>query len=444
MKKYIIRFFLLFLFSYTFFYNKAFSKENVEKLQTERRKLVSQINRVRKNLHSVEQKTKEKSEKIVVITKQIEINNLILQTIDDEISEVQREIEEKKESISLLFNDLESLKREYAKIIYIGYKATHGVDQIVYIFSSSSFNQLSERLRYVKHYAKFRKKHFEEIKKIYSLLNKEKESSERYRLQKKDLLLIKRKEVNNLIGLRKKHAKLVNDLIQNQDFLKKELQVHNEQVSKLDSLIKIVIEQNIEDNRREKEKLSKEKIRKQKLKSKEDINKKTGTNSKEELLEAKSQTQYYDNSKSETSIKNSNFAKQKGKLPWPVDNGIIVGKVGIWPHPVLKGIQIENMGMNIQTRAGNKAKSIFEGIVTNVIFVPGMQNVVIIQHGRYYTVYTRLENIVVKIGQTVTQEQVLGTVHCNESGYAEMQLQIWDGTNKVNPQHWLIRNKSAN
>lgn len=441
MKKYIIRFFSLFLFSYTFFYNTVFSQENVEKLQTERRKLVSQINRVRKNLHSVEQKTKEKSEKILMITKQIEINSLILQTIDDEISEVQREIEGKKESISLLFNDLESLKREYAKIIYIGYKATHGVDQIVYIFSSSSFNQLSERLRYVKHYAKFRKKHFEEIRKIYSLLNKEKESSEKYQLQKKDLLLIKRREVNNLIGLRKKHAKLVNDLIKNQDFLKKELQVHNEQVAKLDSLIKIVIEQSIEENRREKEKLSKEKIRKQKSKSKnEDINKKTAEKSKGELSEIKSSSQNYDNSKADSSIKNSNFAKQKGKLPWPVDNGIIVGKVGIWPHPVLKGIQIENMGMNIQTRAGNKAKSIFEGIVTNVIFVPGMQNVVIIQHGRYYTVYTRLENIVVKIGQNVTQEQVIGTVHCNESGYAEMQLQIWDGTNKVNPQHWLTRN----
>lgn len=417
---------LIHIFSIISFSATAYAQTNVSKLQNERKKLVTQIKTIRQMLNSTTQKTKENIEKITVINKQIEVNNHLIANIDEEITEIQREIDHKQDSISTLLIDLDRLKKEYAQIIYIGYKATHGVHKLVYIFSSSSFHQLTERLRNVRQYAKFRKKHFEEIKKVCYNLNKQKEASEQYKNIRTDLLLLKKSEISNLLSLKVKHNTLVQTLNKDQENLKKKLQKQNESIAALDNLIKEVIAKS------EKEKPIKEKPIEE--------NKNIVKNNKEQTTKPTNPKIKIkkDHKQKPSSIDISDdFAKQKGKLPWPVNNGIIIGKFGIWPHPILPGIKMENLGITIKTQAQAKVQTIFAGTVKGIAHVPGMANIVIIQHGKYYTVYAKLGDIHVKSGQKVNQGDIIGTVHTKSSGHAELQLQIWENTNRLNPQHWI-------
>jgi septal ring factor EnvC (AmiA/AmiB activator) len=421
-----LRIHIIYILIVFFCQNITHGQANILKLQNERKKLVSQISTIRKMLSSTTQKTKENIEKINVINKQIEVNNLLIANIDEEITEIQREIDQKQESISELFIDLDKLKKEYAKIIYIGYKATHGVDQLVYIFSSPSFHQLAERLRYVRQYAKFRKKHFEEIKRVYFNLNKQKKASEQYKNLRTELLTLKKSEVSKLLNLKTKHNTLVQTLYHDQENLKKELKKQNESIASLDTLIKEVIAQS-----------EREKIAEQKNKEKNEKNdikdKKSTINKKELKIKVKESPKQ---KLPPTDISND-FAKQKGNLIWPVNNGVIVRKFGIWPHPVLPGIKMENLGITIQTQPKAKVKAIFAGTIKGIAHVPGMEKVVIIQHGRYHTVYAKLDQIYVKSGQKVNQGDTIGIVYTKDSGHAELQLQIWENTNRLNPQHWL-------
>src|SRR5690606_11397731 len=115
----------------------------------------------------------------------------------------------------------------------------------------------------------------------------------------------------------------------------------------------------------------------------------------------------------------SNFAENKNKLPWPVASGFISQKFGRQYHPVLKGIEMDNEGVHIQTRENEKVKCVFEGQVTSVAFVPSLGSAVLIKHGDYFTVYAGLKEVSVKAGQQVIVDQEIGRVIANSDGISE-------------------------
>jgi murein DD-endopeptidase MepM/ murein hydrolase activator NlpD len=133
------------------------------------------------------------------------------------------------------------------------------------------------------------------------------------------------------------------------------------------------------------------------------------------------------------------FRKSQGKLPWPVKQGFMSRKFGVSPHPVLHNVQVENMGIDIQTPKGAQAYSIFEGVVKAIAFVPGMSRIVIIQHGAYHSVYAKLAHTTIRVGQYVQAYTPLGTVYTDAQGTTELQLQLWQGTQKLNPAWWLSK-----
>ena len=135
----------------------------------------------------------------------------------------------------------------------------------------------------------------------------------------------------------------------------------------------------------------------------------------------------------------SRFAKQKGKLPWPVKKGFISNKFGRRAHAVFKNVQVENLGIDIQTEAKATVHAIFDGVIKTVSFVPGMAYVIIIQHGQYHTVYAKLSAAQVKVGQVVHMKDVIGIVNTDGHHISELQLQIWNGLEKLNPALWLTK-----
>lgn len=137
-----------------------------------------------------------------------------------------------------------------------------------------------------------------------------------------------------------------------------------------------------------------------------------------------------------------NFASNQGKLPWPVEKGFVSGPYGKYPHPLYKSVTMENNGIDISTAAGSPVRAVFEGVVTKVANIDGSV-MVMISHGEYFTVYTKLAQALVKSGDKINVKQVIGRVGTNEEGLDMVNFQIWKITGNdfatVNPTNWIAR-----
>ena len=129
------------------------------------------------------------------------------------------------------------------------------------------------------------------------------------------------------------------------------------------------------------------------------------------------------------------------RSPWPVKNGIITQTYGEHEHPVLKHIIVNNDGINITSTEGAKARSVFEGIVVRIVAIPGANQIVILRHGNYLTVYNNLSEVFVKLGQKISPKQEIVTIFTdkNKGNDTTFQFMIWKGKNKLNPEPWLSK-----
>jgi len=139
----------------------------------------------------------------------------------------------------------------------------------------------------------------------------------------------------------------------------------------------------------------------------------------------------------ETALVSSNFSGNKGRLPWPVGRGFISQRFGRHPHPVLRHVVVENRGIDIQTGAGEPVRACFDGKVLTITSIAGMNTIVMIQHGDYFTVYAKLRSVSVSDGQHVSARQVIGTVAAGADGTSELQFQVWHNSANLNPEAWL-------
>ena len=129
------------------------------------------------------------------------------------------------------------------------------------------------------------------------------------------------------------------------------------------------------------------------------------------------------------------FVKNKGKLPWPVE-GVIVGRFGSHKHPVYNIVMPQNNGFDLAVAKGENAKAVFDGIVRQVMVLPGYNQCVMIDHGDYFTLYCKLRNVTVKAEDKVKTGDVLGTVD-TINGQTQLHFELWQGKKALNPETWL-------
>ena len=135
-----------------------------------------------------------------------------------------------------------------------------------------------------------------------------------------------------------------------------------------------------------------------------------------------------------------NFTSNKGKLPWPVERGVIIERFGVQAHPVLRGIETFNNGVKITTEEGAIVRAVFEGTVSRIIDIPGAGKAVILSHGDYFSVYSNLLKVSVKRGQSVLHKEKIGTVLTKTNPKESItELQIWKGSEKMDPSSWLYK-----
>lgn len=380
-------------------------------INKEKKNIRKKINQIEKILKEINKKKKASLGQLNTINLQINYKQNLINIINSEIKSLNKEIKEKGIKVGRLGKDLLKQKKEYEEIIYEGLKLMNKIDKILFIFSAKSFNGMFVRLKYINQYNEFRRNYLKKINITRSKLRSEQISAKNKKKEIEKLLSQYIQEKKEFASIKLTQIKTIEKLNKQTSKLKKELKQQNRLAKKVQKLIKSTIAKDLKIKELPKKSI---KIKPKKITSPE--------------------------TKSKKIIPKGNFRKFKGKLPWPVKSGFISQKFGIRKHPVLKHAKIENLGIDIQTEKGAKAFAVFHGIVKAVIFIPGMQQLVIIQHGRYHTVYTKLKSAEVKVGQSIKPLDIIGVIFTNKNGITELQFQVWKNETKLNPQHWILRN----
>ena len=386
--------FLLILLIYSF---PFYSQQSRSSLEKERDENLVRIQEAETILDQTERSKNITVGKLNVINRQIRNRESLIVNLRSDINVQSNEIIIIRNLISSLKRDLTILNGEYSNMIYSSFKSRSSLDKLTYIFSSKDYNQMFRRFNYIFQYSKFRKNQIIEINKVSDELeNQEINLSEVNKKQKK-LLSDELSENNKLQKLKGRQRKVISDLNKKQRNLRKEISERKEALENLDKLIRDII-------RREKEALI--------------------SNNDEELniLEI-----------------TEGFEANIGKFEWPVRSGFISNRFGEHPHPILKNIKVKNDGIDIQTNRSSKVHAIYTGKVSTVAFIPGMNNVIIINHGEYYTLYAKLKNLKVEKGDIIKEDQIIADLVTNNDGITQLQFQIWKNNIKLNPENWIIK-----
>ena len=396
------------------------SSQSKEVLQSKKAQIQKEIQLTNKLIKKAKKEKNQSINILSTLNKQIESRGEIVKTLDLEIKmtivqidNLKAEIKETKQSMKDQQNLLDTLKKEYALMIRHAYHNRNSYDRLAFIFSAQSYNQAFKRIRYLQEYSQFRQKQVKEIKEVERQLSEELLSLKRQKV----LLTVAKNERNAMLGESQIEINLLTQEKQSQNTflsslrkkekkLKKDLSKQQQLAKTLDDKIKKIIAEEIR-------------------KAKEKANVGGGVT----LSLTPEEQQLADN-----------FSSNKGKLPWPVERGVIIERFGIQPHPVLRGIETLNNGVKITTEEGSFVRAIFEGNVSRIIDIPGSGKAVIISHGDYFTVYSNLIEVFVKRGQTVGLKEDIARVFTKSSNKESItELQIWKGSEKLDPSSWLYK-----
>jgi septal ring factor EnvC (AmiA/AmiB activator) len=268
--------------------------------------------------------------------------------------------------------------------------------------------------------ADYRRGQAKTIQKAIGELEVKKEDLQENKHEKENLLVKQTAQKEELESERKEKDAAVALLLEKEKKLRKTQQEKNKAAAQLNNRIQAIIEDEIRQARKKAEEAAKRNPGTTK-----DVAIKKGSNETMPLTPA------------EQSL-SKDFSNNQGKLPWPVLRGHIVSVFGKHEHPLLKGVMVENNGVDIKTEAGAEARAVFGGTVVSIFFLPTTQNCVIVKHGEFFTVYSNIENITVKTGQALTTKQTLGKLHVDKTeDVTKVHLEIWKGKDKLDPQGWL-------
>ncbi|MBS4073227.1 MAG: peptidoglycan DD-metalloendopeptidase family protein [Algoriphagus sp.] len=344
------------------------------------------------------------------LTRQFQTQNRLVNTIDREVKLINNEISDTENKIASLEVQLKDLKAEYSRMIYNSSKLNRGLSIIAFVFSSSNFNQLYMRLKYLKQYSDSRKQQAAQIEKLSTDLSNQRALLDERKLTKVKVLDEEKAEKEKLEKMRKEQQGLVNTLSRKERDIQRQIAAAKKQQDQLNRMIKAAIE---------------DEIRRAEAESKKEnstTTKKAGT--------AMPMTP-------EAAALSSSFAGNKGKLPWPVETGFVTTGYGTYPHPTLKGIVLDSDGIEIRTQPNSNVRAVFEGTVSKISTLPGYGLTVIVKHGEYFTLYSRLKSVNVKVGQTIKAKEVVGQVASNPEGNAEVHFQVWKGLQIMDPSGWI-------
>ena len=385
------------LFLFWFFQGAVFSQSRAE-LEEQRKKTIEEISYVDNLLKTTSQERQESAKSLSIISNKLVLRERVLSGMKEEISLLNSRIELNTIAISMMESDLAILKQDYAITVVNSYKTMKGYPAIVYILSAKDFNQGYKRVKYLQQIAQVRRNEAEVIGELKEQIesSKEKLSADLYVVS--DLRTREESQRTLLSQEQRNKQQLVSTLNNRERQLQQELSAKK----KIAQSIEREIQRLIGEERKNAELL---------------------TLTPEQRLIGE------------------NFSDNKGRLPWPVERGIVTSHFGVHKHPELKYLTEDNIGIEITSSGSIPAKAVFKGEVTKVFSIPGANMTIILRHGKYLSVYSNLVNIRVKTGDIVSVGQVLGDVYADSDDRTTsvLKFMIFENESKLDPELWLAK-----
>lgn len=317
------------------------------------------------------------------------------------VTEADRRIRQYSDSIYLAQREInrlqarvDTLTAHYSRLVLSAYKNRDARVWYMYMFASDNLGQAFRRFGYFKNLSSHMKKEAQDIREMQAELVQKKERMAVLKSEAESLKAERVKELDRLRADETKADKVVKSLQKDRKKYQKQLQDKKREVNALNREIARIIAQSMK---------------------KDDPKKK----------------------KTEVDVKlDAEFAKNKGRLPWPAD-GPVVNRFGKQYHPVYRNLELPpNNGFDVALSKGTLVKSVFDGVVTQVLVMPGFNHCVMVKHGNYFTLYCNMKDLLVKEGDKVKTGQELGTID-TINGQTQLHFELWKGDKPQNPENWL-------
>ena len=403
------------------------------KLEKEKIKLEKEIASMNKILNETKKTKKMSTSELRVLEKKIAQRKKLIKNINSQMGMLNNEIKSTQQSIGELCKEIAVLKESYAQMLRYAQKNKTNTDKLLFIFSSKDYKEAYQRYIFFRQFGDLQKEKLTQIQSKTNELSKRTNELELKRNNQEKLLQQELKNSNALDKEKKEKQKTVNQLQKKEMQLAKNLQDKQKQVKKLQQQIDNAIAAEV----KKQQELAAKKKKQMEAKSTSGNSKEVAAN--KAAIETAKKKNYTIATTPEEVALSSSFEANKGKLPWPTSQGVIVSQYGVHKHPEVKGAVIENKGIDIRTTKGSSVRSIFKGEVSRIAKGPNGLLVVIIRHGEYMSVYANLKSVSVKNGQKVDTKQTIGIVSTNEDGVSEYKFQIFKGTHHLNPSIWLSK-----
>jgi septal ring factor EnvC (AmiA/AmiB activator) len=432
----------------------ANAQDKKASLEAKKKKLLEEIQFTQQVLEKTKASKDATLADLTALTEQIKLRQKLIKEVEGEIGTFTVKINQNIDSLRRKEAQLDQLKKEYADAIVRIYKSQRFTDKLLFVVNANSFSEALRRVNYLRKYASYRKQQAAQIVDTKSAISGQIAAIDQKKKSKEQLLNGQVKEKIQLNKTVTQKNVVVQTLKQKEKDLQTKITKKQGEAKKLDAQIEAIIKKEIELARLAEEKRQREEAAKQaaiaaaaaaKKKAAEEAVKKA----KEEGKEASKADIEAANKKVETPIKitstpeydqlTSNFYGNKGKLPWPVEKGFVSKGFGKYTHPELGNVTVENNGVDIRTDANASVRCVFEGKVVGILNNPTFKNAVIISHGEYFTVYSKLASVNVSKGQKISTKQVIGSAYTDEDNITEVHLEVWKGAAKLNPVDWIYR-----
>lgn len=430
----------------------VFSQDKAE-LEKRKRQTLQEIELLTNQYNQIKKNKKESLGQLTLIQNKIRLRSQVIENINSQVRLIDGGINTSYREMRRLQKDLDTLKIKYSQNVVYAYKNRSSYDFLNFLFSANSFNDAMRRVAYMRAYRNYRAQQLDAIhqtenlykNKIVELTNKKKEKS--------SVLLDQTKEVGELLKDKQEQAAVVTNLKTREKEINKNIAVKRKQAQQLQASIQSIISREIAAARKEADaraKLERDKAAKEK-KDKDEAdrlakeiaknnNTTTTTTTTPKITapvkkeEPKKPESYLEYNKEDLALGN-NFEGNRGRLPFPVDNGYVSIGYGSYtvPGTNIKGSQDF---ITIASPQGTSVKACFEGEVVSVFDVGGM-SAVMIKHGKYFTTYSNLSSTNVNKGQIVKTGQVLGKVGANLDGEGELNFILARENQLINPSSWL-------
>lgn len=394
----------------------SFGQSSAE-LKRRKDALTREIEALKKSQSKIASTKRLSLRQINVLNTQIRLREEKINTINSEVKLLNNQISESTNTVRSLQAQLNKLKKEYAGMVLFAFRNQGAYNKLMFIFASDNFNQAYKRLKYLQQFGDYRKKQAKYIQQTQKELGAKIVELDQNKKQKSTLLHSQENEKVTLGKEKSNQSVQLSKLTKQERQLKQEVSKKQKEVAQLNRSINAAINREIAEAKRRAEAAAKAAAAK------------TGTTAKpvsggSSVLAMTP----------EAAKLSSDFLGNRGRLPWPVAQGLIVSRFGTNKYG---NVTVDNNGVDIKTAEGSSVRAIFSGDVSTVQNLNG-QYFVLIRHGEYFTVYSNLRSVSVSKGDKVSVKQTIGSVITDPvDGTTQLHLEIWKGSTPTNPETWL-------